>query len=289
MPLFFILSGLVKSEDGIYWNKLKKYFYAYCIPYIIMMIVSDGISARKLIHYLFFRQSVLLSYSPLASWFLPCLVLSNILVDLKCQIINITIKNKKLLRMVMEIACIVLFLFLAKLLDSTRINDALWYYNIAFIGAAYIDSGQFLISMWKEIGLGAKWNLLGRGKVISLGIVLFLVGSSIAYFNETVYFVIAKYGNFLLMFFASMLLVGAICCFSYAINNHFLQYVGRITVFIMSYHHLALNFWVIGIACVNLDTYIGIDNIIMQGGLAVLAMVVFLKLIPIPMYKAKES
>lgn len=163
MPLFFFLAGLsikpkalaVVKEWGIF---LKKNFLALIVPYLIWGLIYAPFSYSNFLHLAYGSWESLTAMETLTSlWYLPCLFISRVIVQL---IIDITARVKKCKT---ELICGIcaIPLFVAGVLLPHPEEGIFWCTDISLVGAAFILSGIALKRMFLVLAQQkARWLAL---------------------------------------------------------------------------------------------------------------------------------
>ena len=147
MPLFYVISGytgkkriLKHPKDFCKW--IEKIIVNYFVPYMLMMLVLDGFSCKKLKDYLLPRQEVLVGYSAIASWWLPSLIVVVVIVQIIDQFEDYFGKSNY----IWAVGC-ALCMVAGMFLDGTNVGNQVWYWNIALVGVGFYGIGRGLKSV----------------------------------------------------------------------------------------------------------------------------------------------
>lgn len=241
MPFFFMIFGFtwkleIFSDFNEARNWLLKKMRAYLIPYILMMIISDGLSWRKLFDYLLPKQEILLKYSPLASWWLPCLFLAALFFQILIQIAYRLAKRDSCAKLLYCFASCALLLIGLYILNG-KIGNIYYYANIALVGVGFIAGGTILRTILDKI----EFEKINRYILFSLLLMLMILIFFIAGKNQTVFMVIGQYGNPLCFLTTGLagsvaLLIGGVL-----LNKRQINFFGRNSLIVMQFHGLVIS------------------------------------------------
>lgn len=212
---------------------LKKIFCRYYVPYLFMMVLSDGISLDNLVDYVYVELWRLQRHTPLASWWLPCFILVVVLFQIATQVMKDELKC--------GCAMMVLFPF-AFMYSGNNIGNQLYFWNIALMGGAFFGLGLVLRNILEKAEEKICF-INHRACAVGISFIFFVVLMHTYRNNDTVFMVIGLYGN--TFWFICNAIIGFFWCI-YAgktFNNKVLAYLGRNSIIVMMYHH-----WFISIA-----------------------------------------
>ena len=242
VPVFFILYGFVvkiPQSSPVFKETAVKSFKRYLVPYFWMMVLCGGFNLEKAADYLNVRQSVLVKYEPMASWFLPCFFLSVIIYAL---IVKAGCRLHERKKQILFIAgCSMLFLAAGLRLSAKRVQDAWMYYNISFTGVGLIAVGLLLRQAWDAVKAEALAPLQAFGfSLIFAGALAYS-----AFSNGFSAMVLGSYGNKSLFLISSIAGTGFLLMLSKSIlikksdtPPPILSFLGKNSIVVMMFHHL---------------------------------------------------
>lgn len=234
MPFFFIAAGFThKKQVFESYTALKEWLIKKArrllVPYMFMMMLSDGASWRSLLDYIRPKREILSNYSPLGSWFLPGFFCSIVIYQI---ILQITAKSRKpgCLRTGLAFATMISGLILC------RLGNMYFYFNNAMVGVGFIEIGAIARSLWEHF----RVSEIPKSYRMGLCVFLFALTVFAAMHNETVYMVINCYGSFPMAaasgICGSLALLLVCSCFDFPV----LRWLGINSVAILQFHTIYL-------------------------------------------------
>ncbi len=216
VPVFFILYGFVVKlppSPPPFKETVAKCFKRYLFPYFWMMVLCGGLNLEKAADYLNARQSILTRYEPFASWFLPCFFLSVLIYALIVRAGCRLFSGRRTLLFVAGAS--LLFLALGLRLNATRVWNAWFYYNEAFVGVGLIGIGLLFRKGWDALNADA----LPAAAAFGLSLVFAGILGYAAFSNGFVAMVLGQYGNRGLFLLSSV--SGTLCLLLLSKSIHF--------------------------------------------------------------------
>lgn len=236
MPFFFIIAGFTHRRKVLPdYRACKNWFLtkvrAYLIPYLFMMMLSDGVTWRKLFDYLRPHRDILSGYSPLGMWFLPCFFCSVLIYQAIIQVSS-SGKRGEILRTVLAIVSLLCGLQLR------RYGNMYFYINVALVGVGLIEIGVQLRALMEKTHL-LEFRMPVK---ISLSLLLFVITSLISEKNDTVYMVLNYYGNVPMAMTTGITGSISLILLSSCIKSQWIQQLGRNSVIILQFHTIWVRF-----------------------------------------------
>ena len=141
MPLFFLLAGLSIKPRIIHGSKawllfLVKNIQALAFPYFIWGLIFGSFSFPNILKLMYGSWSVIASAGTLTSlWYLPCLFMARIYVQIVISIFNSSSKNMTIY------ALFTVIFFAVGFLIPFRETGYFWCCDVAFVAAGFILLG----------------------------------------------------------------------------------------------------------------------------------------------------
>ncbi len=242
MSLFFVLSGYLFRTDRTFLELLSRIVARYIVPYFILcginLLIEILLHSLAKMDYdiphfvlgiLYSRGTVehMPNCTPL--WFLTAL--SSALVIY----FWITRIPSRILSLSAVISCSLISLAL----DKYECPKLVWNIDTALMGVLFLEVGRTI----RESDLtGIFGRLNTTAKEWAILITLFLGASAIHLNYRNVNFDNNRYGNYILMVVGAVSVCSALFCLAHetsALRLGFLQYLGRHTLFIMSFDYFS--------------------------------------------------
>ncbi|MBQ3653167.1 MAG: acyltransferase family protein [Synergistaceae bacterium] len=242
MPLFFVLSGYLFRNGRTFPELLHNIARRYIFPYFVLCGIN--LLIETVIHWLkreyydipHFMLGILYSrgtveYMPNCSplWFLTAL--SSALVIY----FWITRIPSRILSLSAVISCSLISLAL----DKYGCPKLFWNIDTALMGVLFLEVGRTI----RESDLTGRFGRLNTtAKEWAILITLFLGASAIHLNYRDVSFDNNRYGSYILMVIGAVSVCSALFCLAHetsSLSLGFLQYLGRHTLFIMSFDYFS--------------------------------------------------
>lgn len=258
VPLFFFLSGICFSKkDNITF--LKKKIKSLYFPYIIMSIISIliysfmGKYMDKGTSFNIWNNIFGMIYAnpnlenmqwnqPL--WFLPCLFMQLFIINILENIINNN-KYKQIIRVLFVIALTILGYILSamKIYLPLQLEAAMCMMIFTYLGILIKENKEKLKASKLCKILTSKRYLYVVFLIVTIGLCSLLV-----YNNETISVMQDKYGNYVMYFVVSILMIINIMIISKIINKiwkkqNIISYIGQNTLIILLLHKFPILFF----------------------------------------------
>ena len=258
VPLFFFLSGICFSKkDNITF--LKKKIKSLYFPYIIMSIISIliysfmGKYMDKGTSFNIWNNIFGMIYAnpnlenmqwnqPL--WFLPCLFMQLFIINILENIINNN-KYKQIIRVLFVIALTILGYILSamKIYLPLQLEAAMCMMIFTYLGILIKENKERLKASKLCKILTSKRYLYVVFLIVTIGLCSLLV-----YNNETISVMQDKYGNYVMYFVVSILMIINIMIISKIINKiwkkqNIISYIGQNTLIILLLHKFPILFF----------------------------------------------
>ena len=256
VPLFFFLSGLCFSKKNNIKFFKKKVTTIY-LPYILLSLISififlvlgkyidTGINTN-----LFDNMLGMLYANPNLEnmkwnqplWFLPCLFIQLITINIIENIISNN-KHKNVIRIVIIICCLTIGIICSqmKIYLPFQLEAAMCMMIFTYIGII-IRENMYKIKQCTKIIQKRNFSIL-------IYFIVTLVLSCILIFNNSIISVMDdKYGNYLIFFITSILMISDVMLISCFINRiikkqKIISYIGQNTLIILLLHKFPILFF----------------------------------------------
>ena len=178
MPFFFFVSGMVYVQRGKFTEYLYRRFRQIMIPYILFSLILcfGGQSYKDWVNILIANRNSLnecASFTPL--WFLPCLFVSSILMDVYSRLL---VRCNGLVKGVMA-ALVVLGGFV---ISRTGASPLPWSLDIALVGFGFMWAGNLFRNQLDVHCVKSNAKKIRVIYVIAICI-LAIAGSILAFYN----------------------------------------------------------------------------------------------------------
>jgi fucose 4-O-acetylase-like acetyltransferase len=257
MPLFFFVSGMVYVQKGAFKEFLYRRFRQIMVPFFLFaLILCFGVQSYKdWVNILIANRNSLsesLSFTPL--WFLPCLFLSSVLMDMHSRLLgrcNVFVRG----------AVVALAVFIGFVISRSGASPLPWSLDIALVGFGFMWAGDFFRKQFDL--LGGRMDSKKSGIIYVIAVCgLAVIGTILSFYNlpqsltpgcPHVEMSIGHYGNPLLFLFSALTLSMFTILLSQGMERLFQRFdliwvrsrivgIGRLSLGIMCIHGVVIGF-----------------------------------------------
>lgn len=275
MPLFFFVSGMVYVQRGQFKEFLYRRFRQIMVPYFLFsLILCFGVQSYKdWVNILIANRNSLsesASFSPL--WFLPCLFLSSVLMDIHSRLLGRC-------KVYVSGAIAALAVVAGFVISRTDVSPLPWSLDIALVGFGFMWAGNLFRKLF-DLHVGSLSSKKPGIIYVIVVCVLAAAGSILAFHNlpqsltpgcPHVEMSIGHYGNPLLFLFSAL----ALSLFTILLSQCLERVFNRLKLFWVRSRVVETGRFSLGIMCIHGAVIALLHSVLNHLGVTVTVLLIF--------------